>query len=179
MQNDLISRSALKSFLCKCCNILHSEDPCEPGECNVMGWVSELPTVDAVPVEKLGKFGKLFLPYKGCPRGRVGRMGDGHLEEEALFWGTIEDVDGGRWVPVVEAVLLELIEKAKSAVDAVAVVRCRDCKHWHSETGWCNHHSHFITDDGEACHPWESANWKTFEENDFCSYGERRGDDGK
>lgn len=63
------------------------------------------------------------------------------------------------------------------AVDAVEVVSCLDCKHWHSETGWCNHHSHFITDDGEACHPWESANWKTFEENDFCSYGERRADD--
>ena len=65
------------------------------------------------------------------------------------------------------------------APDVVEVVRCKDCKHWHEETGWCYHHSHFITPDGEACHPWESANWKMLDENDFCSYGERRTDDGK
>lgn len=50
MENDLISRSELKSFLCKCCNVLHSDEPCEPSECNVMGWVDELPAVDAVLV---------------------------------------------------------------------------------------------------------------------------------
>lgn len=114
--NDLISRSALKSFLCKCCNILHLEDPCEPGECNVMEVLDEQPTVDAVPVERLGKIGKLFLPYEGCPRGHVGRMGaPATLEEEALYWGVITDVDGGRWVPVVEDVMHELIEKANAA----------------------------------------------------------------
>ena len=64
-------------------------------------------------------------------------------------------------------------------VDAVEVVKCRDCKHWHKDTGWCNQHSHFIGSDGEACHPWESANWKMFEEDDFCSDGERRVDDDK
>ena len=48
MENDLISRSALKSFLCKCCNVLHSDEPCEPSDCNVMEWVDELPAVDAV-----------------------------------------------------------------------------------------------------------------------------------
>lgn len=53
-------------------------------------------------------------------------------------------------------------------------VQCKACKHWHEETGWCNHHSHFITSEGEACHPWESGNWKMMGENDFCSYGERR-----
>lgn len=66
------------------------------------------------------------------------------------------------------------IDNIKS-VDAVEVVRCEDCQHWHEETGWCNHHSHFIGADGEACHPWESANWKMFEPDDFCSYGEKRG----
>lgn len=64
-------------------------------------------------------------------------------------------------------------------VDAVAVVRCRDCKYWHKDTDWCDHHSHFITSEGAACHPWESVNWKMFDENDFCSYGERKADDGK
>lgn len=65
------------------------------------------------------------------------------------------------------------------AADAVEVVRCKDCEHWHEGTGWCSCHSHFITPDGAACHPWESANWKMFSEDDFCSYGERRADDGK
>ena len=63
-------------------------------------------------------------------------------------------------------------------VDAVEVVRCKDCKHWHEETGWCNQHSHFWDDDGGFCHPWESCDWKTFDANNFCSYGERK-DNGK
>ena len=52
-------------------------------------------------------------------------------------------------------------------------VRCKDCKHWHEETGWCDHHSHFIGSDGEACHPWESSDWKMMDAEDFCSYGEK------
>jgi len=64
-------------------------------------------------VEVLGEWGKLLLPYKGDPRGPVGRMGDANLEEEALYWGVVTAADGGRWVPVYEAVLPELIEKAK------------------------------------------------------------------
>ena len=54
------------------------------------------------------------------------------------------------------------------------IVHCRDCKHWHEDTGWCHHHSHFITRDGEACHPWESAEWKMFDGEDYCSNGERK-----
>lgn len=61
-------------------------------------------------------------------------------------------------------------------VDAVEVVRCKDCKHWHEETGWCYHHSYFIGTKGEACHPWESNDWKMLNADDFCSYGERRTD---
>ena len=58
--------------------------------------------------------------------------------------------------------------------DVVPVVRCKDCKHWHEETGWCDQHSWFIEEDGEPCHPWESNNWKMLNEDDFCSYGERK-----
>lgn len=61
-------------------------------------------------------------------------------------------------------------------VDAVEVVWCKDCKHWHEETGWCNHHSHFVGSKGEACHPWESSEWKMLNADDFCSYGERSAD---
>lgn len=66
-----------------------------------------------------------------------------------------------------------LIEKAPT-VDAVEVVRCKDCKHWHEETGWCDQHSWFIEEDGEPCHPWESNNWKMFDADYFCAEGERK-----
>ena len=69
------------------------------------------------------------------------------------------------------------IKEAKPA-DAVPVVRCKDCKHWHEGTGWCNHHSHFVDSDGEACHPHESSQWKMLDADDYCSVGERRTDDG-
>lgn len=58
--------------------------------------------------------------------------------------------------------------KAAPAVDAVEVVRCRECKHWN--------------EDALACDtlPWvnssEHANWYA---EDFCSYGVRRANDGK
>ena len=58
--------------------------------------------------------------------------------------------------------------------DVVEVVRCKNCKHWHEDTGWCYHHSHFMGDKGEFCHPWESANWKMFDGDDYCSDGERK-----
>ena len=53
-------------------------------------------------------------------------------------------------------------------VDAVTVVRCRDCKHWDSETWFCDNHSTF------GHHGLE---WNMFSEDDFCSYGERKDGD--
>lgn len=67
--------------------------------------------------------------------------------------------------------------KKLPAVDAVEVVRCKDCKHWHEELGWCDKHSHFTDADGEFCHPWESTEWKMFDAEHFCKDGERRADD--
>ena len=58
-----------------------------------------------------------------------------------------------------------------TTVDAVEVVRCRDCKHWDSETWFCDNHSTF----------WHHGlDWNMFSEDDFCSYGERKdcGSDG-
>lgn len=52
-------------------------------------------------------------------------------------------------------------------IDAVEVVRCRDCIHWDSETGWCNNHS--ASDDHDM-------DWNIYNDDDFCSYGERRND---
>ena len=54
-------------------------------------------------------------------------------------------------------------------VDAVPVVRCRDCTHWDSETWFCDNHSTF------GHHGLE---WNMFSEDDFCSYGERKDGDG-
>lgn len=80
MENDLISRSALLKELDgvkepsietggtvkaePVLNLLIELTKCV---------VESIPAVDAVPVEKLGKWGKLFIPHKGCPRGHVGR----------------------------------------------------------------------------------------------------------
>ena len=50
-------------------------------------------------------------------------------------------------------------------IDAVEVVRCKDCKHWHEETGFCEKHSNFDVEEME---------WDMFAEDDFCSYGERK-----
>ena len=55
----------------------------------------------------------------------------------------------------------------EETVDAVEVVRCRDCKHWHFETGLCNLHSNF-----------SKSVLHFFDEYDFCSYGERKDGDG-
>lgn len=57
------------------------------------------------------------------------------------------------------------------------LVYCKNCKYWHKDEGWCDKHSHFVDSNGDFCHPWESANWKMFMEEDFCSSGERRDDE--
>lgn len=42
------------------------------------------------------------------------------------------------------------------------MVRCKDCRFYHTEEKWCDKNSHF--DDGTA---------RMFEENQFCSLGEK------
>ena len=51
-------------------------------------------------------------------------------------------------------------------IDAVPVVRCKDCKHWHKDTVFCGYMSY-----DEAS---ERVNWYA---DDFCSYGERKDGD--
>ena len=60
----------------------------------------------------------------------------------------------------------KLMEDAPS-VDAVEVVRCKDCKHWRdaSKPLYCSHYMGDCTLDDEPVHRWER---------DFCSYGERK-----
>ena len=70
----------------------------------------------------------------------------------------------------------ETIQRIENAptVDAVEVVRCKDCEHWHEGTGWCNKHSHFVDRVGDFCYPEESADWKEFDADYFCKDGEKR-----
>ena len=45
------------------------------------------------------------------------------------------------------------------------LVRCRDCAHYtNPEIGWCDIHSHLTSSD----------EWTTFNDDSFCSDGERR-----
>lgn len=118
----LIDADAFKSFLCKCCNILRSEEPCEPSDCNILAVIDEQPTVDAVEVSRLGKLGQLMIPYTGCPRGMIGERGeDGTDSCHLTELDAITDVDGNRWIPVFENDLSQLKAKA----DAVEVVHGR------------------------------------------------------
>ena len=47
-------------------------------------------------------------------------------------------------------------------VDAVEVVRCKDCKHYNKDSLWCGMNSR------------DRAEWFNWYEDDFCSYGERK-----
>ena len=53
-----------------------------------------------------------------------------------------------------------------TTVDAVEVVRCKDCKHFIQEEHGCNHFGYY------SHTPW-------VDEVDFCSYGERREGNGE
>ena len=59
-------------------------------------------------------------------------------------------------------------------VEAAGGCYCRECKHYHAVTGWCDQLSYFQTSDGEPCSPAESTDWKMFQENDYCSIGQRK-----
>ena len=60
----------------------------------------------------------------------------------------------------------QLLENAPT-VDAVEVVRCKDCKHYDNSEGiqWCKINSKFYPG---------GLDWLSFPEDGFCSYGERK-----
>ena len=91
----------------------------------------------------------------------------------------MEELDGDGIPCEVMAVSAILIDDAPT-VDAVEVVRCRDCTYWGDEDGKlqgsdgvlfarCKAHNYLI--DGRH------TGWCP-SENDFCSYGERKDGDG-
>ena len=79
-----------------------------------------------------------------------------------------------KWMQQNNSFIDAAILKAIPTISAVPVVRCRECKHYHAGTGWCDQLSYFQTPNGEPCSPAESMEWKMFQENDFCSMGQRK-----
>ena len=69
------------------------------------------------------------------------------------------------WSSGVAEVIVALA-KDMPTVDAVEVVRCKDCKHWHEGTGRCDQHSHYEQDE-----------FNEFDRDYFCACGERRDND--
>lgn len=63
-------------------------------------------------LERLGPFGRLLVQYCGDPRGPAGRSGL-PIEQEVLMQKPIEDIDGGKWIPVNAGALQELAEAYK------------------------------------------------------------------
>lgn len=87
------------------------------------------------------------------------------IDADALEEKGVEFSDTSIYVPI------EAVWDAP-AVDAVEVVRCRDCKFYTEQKKRCDH----------PCQDWDVEcfdQWLEMEPNDFCSYGERRESDGR
>ena len=85
------------------------------------------------------------------------RMIDADLLMKTVF-NDVVLVDGE--VKGVGLILAETVDKAPT-IDAVSVVRCRECKHCDPENHHCDHHM------GTAAPLRRNPD-------DFCSYGERK-----
>lgn len=71
------------------------------------------PDINKQAIQLQGRFGKLFLDYTGCPRGPMGRACE-PIEKEVFEMPVITDTDGGRWIPVNEDALRELVNAFKA-----------------------------------------------------------------
>jgi hypothetical protein len=71
-----------------------------------------------------------------------------------------------RWNDAKHSVLCIIAEQPD--VDAVEVVRCKDCRRWDEGTGFCDEHSHLYN---------LGLEWDMFDKDDFCSYGVRKDND--
>ena len=73
--------------------------------------------------------------------------------------------------------LIENLIQKQPTADVAEVVRCKDCKYYEKKTGYCLKNSYFKDSDGMSCSPADSRDFTFFNEDDFCSYGERIGGD--
>lgn len=81
-------------------------------------------------IDRMGRFGTLFVQYSGDPRGMIGEIGDvesGNVIERAkdmvMHYGMIVDVDMNVWRPVLEDRLQFLIRCMTERTEA-AEARC-------------------------------------------------------
>ena len=65
-------------------------------------------------IQRLETFGNLFVEYSGDPRGPKGVPGTGKLEDWILSVPVLTDVDGGKWRPVQEEALEELLKRYRA-----------------------------------------------------------------
>ena len=125
----------------------------------------------------------------GCikPESRTCPMSN--TEPDASGWGQVQVANEVRLIDanLLRAVLLEYLEsthgiteftfencypywifakaiKSSPTVDAVPVVRCKDCKHY-KQNPWSK-------EENMMCMCW--CDWLATDPDDFCSYGERR-----
>ena len=85
-------------------------------------------------LDRLGEFGKLFVDYKGCPRGAVGRLA-APIEEEVVAMKLITDVDGGKWIPVNADALHDLVKKYNRLEAQIELMKLQ----MHGDCGVCKH----------------------------------------
>ena len=157
----------------------HKEANCFRG---CIDLIDRIPAADAIEADRLGRVGRLMLPYKGCPRGPIGRLGmaggktqdkKAILIEELCCMDTFEDVDGNVWRPVQEEALQEVIEILRKVVD---VVRCKDCEYYAAMITDTVSGNMEIAPWGICTQPWFNSDEYDVQENGYCSYGERRMD---
>ena len=89
------------------------------------------------------------------------------LQLEPDPWGGMNGVlflgrNGGKTMAMVQSALKRMIDDAPT-IDAVPVVRCKDCK-------WAE----YGKDYEPYCNHWKSGLYANIKDDDFCSYGERK-----
>lgn len=116
-------------------------------------------------------------PSDGCvrPNGRICPMSSAKVD--ANGWAQVKMANKKRLIDanalcegLVENHPVSIYARNAPTVDAVEVVRCKDCKH----NGWIQEPCHGKSVD--FCHVWDSC--VNNPDKCFCSYGERRADDG-
>ena len=59
MQKEYITKDRAKQFVCRHCNKVCSEEPCEPSDCDWMAFIDKEPAADAAPV----RHGRWIQPH--------------------------------------------------------------------------------------------------------------------
>ena len=105
-------------------------------------------TLEELPCGTLFAFGDDCIAVKSEYRCNNGLIEAFIIDSGEQFWG------GAKTAKEQNALMVQPLEIEE--VDAVEVVRCKDCKAYDKEVGYCE------------------AMGFTCEVNDFCSYGERK-----